>query len=114
MRAGSTLQFRNVVGLHANGVVILRVSNGGVCKGDVALHVESGHSRSLLATCSVPPTGNWQSYRDISCKHNVTFLESAAQQKLVLTFGGECDGVEFAHLDHIAFTRLGLEASVVV
>lgn len=98
LKASSSLSFINVRGLHSEGVLQLHASNGGTCAGGIDVYVGS----SLFASCILPPTGDWQSYIDVSCLSEGSALSSSTSNKLVLQFRG-CGDAEFARLDHIAF-----------
>lgn len=106
LRHGSSLSFGNVRGLSSDGVLSLRLSNGGHCAGDVSVYVEAADQRFLFASCDVNPTGSWDTYAEVACR-GLRGNGGIAQPSvtLALLFAGSCSSEEFAHLDHIEFVN---------
>jgi hypothetical protein len=101
----TVLEYRNVEGIPAHSVLVIRVANGADAPALVTVHADADDG-VVLCAASVPPTDGWESYVMVPCKSAKPWPATA---HLVLTFN--CPrannlveaGDELLRLDHLIF-----------
>jgi len=98
IHAGDSLCFPNVKDVQANSTIRFKVSSKHKAGG--AIEVRAGTpDGDVLGTATVEPTGDWDSYQNVSC----TLRNDAGKQDLCFVFKGQ--GGELMRLD--SFVLLG-------
>jgi hypothetical protein len=93
---GSSLYYAKVY-CHETGAysIALHVSNGSPTSGLVT--ISDGRQKTVLATCTVAPTGAWTTYQNVVCNGTVK-LSPSQTTDLAFSFSAlQADA--FAHLD---------------